>query len=205
MALCMQTFPCLEKNIGKYMVCLQSVKYLYSILLFDQQRPHHKIIYRTRVSDVVFQDVLVYRTGFSRQAVFGALNVDTDHQNSKTSLWKTNVTPPLENVAHNFSAEFTSDVGPQVSTATLLSPISLAQPFILENSFGKSGRPNFRSGCISGRMLASSNLDESLSLVRWKQFSITSWGCPRTTRSAEGDWQSKIRVLLEVLLIVIKN
>ena len=42
------------------------VKYLYSILLFDQQRPHHKNIYRTRVSDVVFQDVLVYRTGFSR-------------------------------------------------------------------------------------------------------------------------------------------
>ena len=42
------------------------VKYLYSILLFDQQRPHYKNIYRTRVSDVVFQDVLVYRTGFSR-------------------------------------------------------------------------------------------------------------------------------------------
>ena len=174
MALCRQTFPCLEKNIGKYMVCLQLVKYLYSILLFDQQRPHHKNIHRTRVSDAVFQDVLVYGTGFSCQAVYGTLNVDTDHQNSKTSLWKSNVTPPLENVGHNFSAEFTSDVGPQVSTATLLSPISLAQPFILENSFGKSGRPNFRSGWISGRMLASSNLDESLSLVRWKQFSITS-------------------------------
>lgn len=185
MALCRQTFPCLEKNIGKYMVCLQLLKYLYSILLFDQQRPHHKNIHRTRVSDAVFQDVLVYGTGFSCQAVYGTLNVDTDHQNSKTSLWKSNVTPPLENVGHNFSAEFTSDVGPQVSTATLLSPISLAQPFILENSFGKSGRPNFRSGCISGRMLASSNLDESLSLVRWKQFSITSWGCPRTIRSGQ--------------------